>query len=318
MNIHTTCIRNEVYPIQMLVLSHSSRESFRSCARKLEFRQFYGENRGREDDNFAGNVGNALHRGLAKWLTTYDENKAMVAMLKSFPYDDRGLEACVATLDCLIHSGILLSYEIAKIKLADGRVVDCIEVPFAIQITGSPLDIPVWFVGIIDCILYDRIHDRYVVVDLKTTRQRSNDMAVRFEFDEQCIPYSLVLEHALGRSIEELEMSYFSVFIDLREPKPSMFPVRKTKDDVADWYRGLCDDIERIAKYYKETWFPRATSGTTCLSWNRRCQFYDVCCHRKPEILNSVIQGQPRISLFRDGSEPMITTSLPFRGQDWA
>jgi hypothetical protein len=318
----------------MLVLSHSSRESFRSCARKLEFRQFYGDHRGREDDNFAGNVGNALHRGLAKWLTTYDETKTIMEVLLHFPLDDeytkaynddRGIEACVATMEALMHSGILLTYEIAKIKLTDGMVVDCIEVPFAIQITGAPLDIPVWFVGFIDCILYDRIHDRYIVVDLKTTRQRNNDMFVRFEWDEQVIPYGIVLEHALGRSIEELDVSYFSVFIDLKDPKPTMFPVKKTQEHIHDWHRGLCDDIERIAKYYKQAWFPRVTGGSTCLSWNRRCQFYDECTYRDPEILKNVIQGIPRTTLFRPDPktkeviEPWITTSLPYlRGGETA
>lgn len=315
------------YPLTMLVLSHSSRESFRSCARKLEFRQFYGEPRNQDDDNFAGDVGNALHRGLATWLTTYSETRAMFAMLQAFPYDseylksyqsDRGLEACVATMDCLFQSGLLLSYEIAKIKLADGRIVDCIEVPFAIEITGAPLDVPVWFVGYIDCILYDRVHDRYVVVDLKTTRQKNNDMFVRFEWDEQVIPYGIVLEHALGKTIEELDVSYFSVYIDLMHPKPEMYPVKKTQEHLHDWHLGLCDDIERIAKYYKMQWFPRATSGSTCLSWNRRCYFYDECAYRKPEALNRIIQGEPRKTLFRADrktgkvTEPWITTSLPY------
>ena len=320
MNIHAPVAP---YVIDMLVLSHSSRESFRSCARKLEFRQFYGYNLSREEDNFAGSVGNALHRGLATWLTTYDETKALWSVLHSFPYDqeylqaynaDRSLEACVATMEALIHSGLLLSYEIAKIKLADGRIVDCVEVPFAIQITGTPLSIPVCFVGVIDCILYDRVHDRYVVVDLKTTRQRLNDMAVRFEFDEQVIPYAIVLEHALGREIEELDISYFSVFIDLLKPQPQMFPVKKTGIFIQDWHRGLCDDIERIAKYYNMAWFPRATGGNTCLSYNKRCFWYDECHYRDHETIKSIIQGEPRKMLFRDGQEPWITTSLPYIG----
>lgn len=314
------------YPIEMLVLSHSSRESFRSCARKLEFRQFYGENPNRRDSSFAGDTGTALHHGLGEWFTTLDETKAMMAMLLKFPYDEeflkayndkRGLEACVATMDHLIHSGILLSYEIAKIKLADGRVVDCVEVPFAIQITGAPLDIPVWYVGFIDCILYDRVHDRYVVVDLKTTRQNTTDMFVRFEFDEQVIPYGIILEHALGRTIEELDVSYFSVYVDLAEPKSQMFPVKKTRQSIDDWLYGLCDDIARIDKYYRNARFPRVTSGTTCLSWNTRCPFYDECSYRDPEVLKTIIQGEPRRTLFRADAkgvviEPWITTSLEY------
>lgn len=314
------------YPIVMLVLSHSSRESFRSCARKLEFRQFYGESQAREEDNFAGNVGNALHRGLAAWLTTYSETKAMMAMLQSFPYDeeylksynsDRSVEACVATMDHLLQSGLLLSYEIAQIKLADGRIVPCIEVPFAIRITGAPLAIPVWFVGFIDCILYDRMHDRYVVVDLKTTRWKLNDMFVKFQWDEQVIPYGIVLEHALGRSIEELDVSYFSVFIDLQKPTSEMFPVKKTQQDIHDWHLGLCDDIERIAKYYNGAWWPRATGGSTCLSYNRKCQYFGECQYREPSVIRGILQGEPRRTLFRpqkDGKviEPWITTSLSF------
>lgn len=315
--------RNPNFNLDMLVLSHSTRSAFRSCARKLEFRQFYGESPYMKEDNYAGSVGTALHRGLAAWLETGDETKAITAFLLAFPYhleyigynSQRSLEACYNTLMALMESNQLRPYDIAKIRLKTGEEKFCIEVPFALEITGTPLPFPVWFVGFLDEILYNEIEDRYVVVDLKTTRQKFDDLGSKYTFDEQCIPYAIVLEHALGRQIDELEVSYLSAYIDLMKPNVEMFPFKKTKDDVHDWHRGLCDDIARIAKYYRDGWFPRATNGDTCISWNRKCQFMDECSYRNADTLKKIIQGTIRTNLFSTGEIPWITASLAYVGE---
>ena len=62
------------YPADKLVLSHSTRSSFRRCPRLLEFNKLFGDNK-RDDDNFAAEVGKALHAGFQHYLIHKDEDK---------------------------------------------------------------------------------------------------------------------------------------------------------------------------------------------------------------------------------------------------
>lgn len=271
--------------------------------------------------NFAGDVGNALHRGFGTWLAYRDANLAMFSMAKAFPFEDeylipsqagRSFEACFSAMEALMGSELLADYEVALIRAQDGLVKPAIEVPFAIRITGAPLPIPVWFVGYIDVILRHVRTGVYGVTDLKTTRQQVKDVDAKYQYDEQTIPYGIILEHILGQTIDVFDVNYLHVYIDLLEPTIQMPHFTKAKNDISDWHRGLCDNIKRIHGYMEQQWFPRATNGDICFSYNTPCQFSDICSFRDPEVLSRMIQGTPRTELFRSGEEPWITAELPY------
>lgn len=315
-------IRQFKYPVKMLVLSHSSRSLFRSCARKFEFRQMYGDT-GTREEAYAAECGVALHAGFQTYLVTRDEQKAIIAFAMKFPYAlemqeknaYRSLEACYATLMAMINSDLVQRYELVQINTRMG-VKDAIEVPFALQITGTPTNgIPVYYVGFIDCILYDPVENVYFVVDVKTTRINVSNYSARYEFDEQVVPYGIILEHALGKPIDEIKVAYISTYIDLMEPKVTLYSFNKTQQHITDWMEGLCDDIERMGKYIEKKWWPRATDGNVCFSFNRPCWFIDYCSYRDPAVLKQVIAGEVRENLFHDGQEPWIMAELPFVGR---
>jgi hypothetical protein len=309
------------YPVERIVLSHSSRSSLRRCSRIFEFSKLYGDSEEKEEA-FAAEVGKALHAGSQEYFISKDEKKAVMKFLLSYPHEleftkaenhyNRSLEACYATLMELLRSPIFDRYELVYINTRFDDRRPAIEVPFAIEITNSPFAIPVWFVGFIDAILYDRVNDNYLVTDIKTTRVRLTDYSMRYEFDEQTVPYGIILEHILGRKIEEFRVSYLSAFIDLTEPKVTMYPFIKTQAHIDDWYRGLCDDITRISKYYREEFFPRATSGDTCLSFNRACYFADYCTHRDPRIITRLLKNNLREELFHDGQQAWVEAKLEY------
>lgn len=311
------------YPIKQLVLSHSTRSSGRSCMRKLEFAKMYGDSKLLRDESFAGTVGNCLHDGFQEFLINRNETMAHIAMMRRFPYDleyqesansSRSLEACYATLAAMVRSPVVEKYELVHIKDAKGIIRPAVEVPFAFRLLNTPMEIPVWFVGFIDAILYNPLADTYIVDDIKTTRQYITDMSARYEFDEQTVPYGIVLEHILGRSIDQFDVSYLSVFIDLMEPKVSLIPFTKTREHINDWMRGLADDVQRIAKYHAQGWFPRATNGDTCMAFKRPCHFIEYCSYREPEMIQRMIGGVPREGLFHDDQEPWIVADLDLGG----
>lgn len=309
------------YPIKWLALSHSSRSSFRRCTRLLEFSKMYGDSEEKEE-MFAAECGKALHVGFQDYLIFRDEDQAVYKFILAYPHElefardenhrNRSMEACYATLMELIRSPLLDRYELIHIKTRFGDTRPAVEVPFAIEIVGSPFPLPVWFVGFIDAILYDKVDDTYLVDDIKTTRMNITDYSARYEFDEQTVPYGIILEHILGKQIDQFKVSYLSAYIDLLEPKVSMYPFTKTRDHINDWHRGLCEDIARISRYYRKQWWPRATNGETCFSFNKPCWFADYCSNRNPDIIRRLVGGNIREGLFHDGQPAWIEAKL-----DW-
>jgi len=309
------------YPADKLILSHSTRSSFRRCPRLLEFNKLFGDGN-RDDEQFAAEVGKALHIGFQHYMIHKDEDLAVWEFMKAYPHHlewikpenhyNRSLEACYITLMTMIQQNTLDELDIVHVKtqLPGNPILPAVEVPFAFEIVNSPMPIPVWFVGFTDLILYDRRKDRYMVDDIKTHRINIGDMSAKYQFDEQTVPYGIILDHMLGKEIEEFDVSYNSVYIDLIDPKSTTYTFTKTKDDIHDWYRGLCEDIARISRYYNQQWFPRATNGDTCFNFNKPCWFASECSNRDPEISARLVGGPNREGLFHDNQEPWVTVKL--------
>lgn len=318
------------YPLRHLILSHSTTSSYRSCARKLEFRKFFGTKQveldewGNPVDNHAADCGKCLHTGFQDYLVNLDEERAIYRMALEYPMrsepmqpnDYRSLEACYATLMTMIRSPVVGRYELIQIAVKDKNGVvtnrPAVEVPYVIEFTNVPLSIPVYHVGLIDAIFYDRVDDCYIVVDIKTHRDNTTDLSLRYEFDEQTIPYGLILEHILGHKIEEFTVAYMSCFVDITEAKVGMYKFNKSKEHIKDWFIGQCVDIKHIAWYMENQWFPRATNGSTCMAFRKRCGHAEVCTYRDPNTLSRIIEGNPRETFFHDGKEPWITVQIPF------
>jgi hypothetical protein len=283
----------------------------------------YGDSPRLRDESFPGEVGHALHAGFQNYMTFKDENRAQLAMMLRYPHNEefaesknhatRSLEACYATLDTMIKSPVPDKYQLVRIK-HDGIEKPAVEVPFAIELLNTGLPMEVWFVGFIDAILLKLLDNTIGVNDIKTTRQHINDMSARYEYDEQTVPYGMLLECLLNRVIDQFVVSYLSVFVDLMDPKAVMYEYTKTRDHVGDWVRGLAADLRRIKWNLEHDWWPRATNGEVCMSFNKGCQFLEMCAFRDIKMITRMIQGNPREALFHDGKEPWVTVQLDMKG----
>ena len=273
--------------IDKLRVSYSSMKTLDSCARKLEFKKFYPSMV--RDESLDGEVGHALHDGYQHYLVHQNREAAILAMMLSYPIhlnsnpsNPKSLEACYPTLNAMIDTGAFLEYEIAEIKCLDGVVRQAIEVPFQIDIVGFSLsdtkNIPVIYVGFIDAILYDKLLDEYLVVDIKTTRWNLEDKTPVYHFDEQCIPYAMVLERILGHSLDNLTVKYMSVYIDIEKPKITPYEFKKTRADIEDWARGLLIGLQSIKMYYQMGWFKR--NSNACTAFGKTCAYFGICNQR--------------------------------------
>lgn len=311
------------YPIRSVRLSHSTIQLFRSCARKFEFRKLF-LHQGREDA-LAASVGNAMHVAWYSWLQHQDEDRAIFELGCAYPWhlntddnNDRSIHACISTLQALIRSGSLNDWEIATIKdPRTGGDIPAIEIPFEFRIKNITLDrggkIPFTYVGKIDAILRNKITSAYGVSDLKTHRNKVKDLTPIYAFDDQCVPYGLVLEYILGGDIAGFDVTYASAYIDILNPRVIPYTFPKSPQDVEDWAQGLRVDLMLMQSYYEHQWFRRDASA--CMSFNRKCYFFDWCQEREPEMVQRLIaQGEELDKLVQDEEErfgkPLVSVEL--------
>lgn len=289
------------YPfIPVLQLSHSTMGSYRRCERRLEFYKLYRHSKRTESQ--AGDAGNALHRAMYTYLTTGSVDQAVTKLATEYPiqfqesaFQTRSLEACYSTLMAAIENDGLLGYELATI-MHNGEEKPAIEIPFQINIKNFGLPhpeapnggIPVTYVGYIDMIVYNAVTNTYTVLDIKTTRENMQDYTPKYYWDEQCLPYGLVLERILNREIENFEVIYWVWYIDHLQPKIESYPFVKTQESVQEWSQQLAVDLMNIKLYWELGWFPRR--GSSCVGFRHVCSHFDYCQSRDKQYIETMLE----------------------------
>ncbi len=302
--------------LKELWLSHSSLALLNNCERKFEFRKFYRHSS--RDTSFDGEVGNAIHRGMQHWLIHRDRERAIFEMVMNFPFEllprdghVKNMEACYATMNKLMDSGILDAHQVAQIKCPDGVTRPGVEVPFLINLKGYELSntrhIPIKYRGYIDLVMYNTLTGEYEVFDIKTHHNNVRDMTAEYKFHEQCIPYKLVLDIVLGKPIDQLSVTYLSTYIDIEKPAVYPYQFEKTNTDIQEWGTTLLLDLQRIRTLLDLNWFPRR--GNHCLSFRRQCEFFEICHLRdRNAIQNWLLAYRPPVD--EDEFKPWFTADL--------
>jgi hypothetical protein len=306
-----------------LRLSYSSLNVFASCARKLEFDKLYPKPKRVFDDNYAADVGSALHAGYQNYLTTHDRDESVWAFMRAFPFADewnqendyRSAEAALATLEEMFESIKMLEYELARIRrpntvaeaeagLTGGVVVPAIEVPFEIRFPGLeikpcpalPEGADLSVIGYIDAIMQNLMTGMYRTLDIKTSRMKLLDATGKFKYDAQQVPYGIVVDHIAQGQVESFEVLYLDCYIDLLEPAVQLYPFIKTRHDLQDWATNKLIQFRQIAGYAESDYFPRTDGG--CLFYNKPCRYLEPCQSRDRASL------QDWFLLGEDASEP--------------
>ena len=305
--------------LKTLEISHSSRCAFRSCPRKFEFRKIY--NNSRRSEGLATGAGKAMHAGVQEYLTNYDEEAAIWAMMREYPIKyqksfaaERSIDASYISLMHAIHWEKLQEFELAQIVVGEHAVsMPATEVPFILRIKNFPFypngqTVTVDYVGFIDLILFNKIENKYLNWDIKTTT-KDIDQSVLFQFDEQCLPYGLVLEALLGNNISlGYDVAYWSILINHLEPKNKLYSYNKTQADIQDWIRGYLSDLNLIKQYYNDNWFPR--HGNACMGFNRPCANFDFCASRDSKVIEVMLQQDAANQTPKREIKPWVVVEL--------
>ena len=286
---------NPYPPSQRLRISYSSSRTFHACPRKFEFSKMYNLIR-EEDAGHAAMVGNYLHECVGVWLRTDSRRAALEYLVTHYPVntyknyspnDARSLEACYATLTMLMEHPLFDRLELAEIRAGD-QLRKAIEVPFEIHLGVTVGNLPLSFIGYIDFIFWDPQTGRYIILDLKTTRNKLEKQAAKFKFDEQMLPYALVLDTVLGQQLKTAEVTYLHTFIDVEAPEVKPLHFTKTDKDVREWAHALYILYVELDLFYKHRWFPRRSDACAGFSI---CQFTAHCESRDTEYLSAYFQN---------------------------
>lgn len=302
-------------------LSYSSNGTFDSCMRRFELSRGYKQLRAWED-SIASGSGTSLHHGIQSYMEFNDPDKAMWALMTSYPHalsmgptDDRSLEACMSTLELMMEVAHNQEFELAKIRrpeLPDRRaghegemipseIVGATEVPFEIEIvrsggrsalvTGGRLT----FVGFIDAIMTSRYTGRFRCTDVKTHRDNKHDRSSAYKFNTQQTPYGAVLEHIQGGEVLDFDVNYLDCFVDLVNPRVENYDYTRSRQDVMDWFANRIIQVQRLNAALASSYFPRTENG--CTFFNRPCRYMDVCESRDPDTVQSILLmgGEPDV-----------------------
>lgn len=303
-----------------LRVSYSSLNLLANCARKFEFNKLFPR-RARDYDTFAADVGTALHRAYQNYLAYRDESKAVWALMENYPYEgawnqeneDRSILACTVTLEEMLSSAAMVEYRVAEIHKPDGTVAPAIEVPFELYLDGIilPDGRGIAITGSIDAFLRHVMTDAFRTCDIKTHRRTLPDATAKYKYDTQQVPYAIVLEHVMNHAIDEFEVLYLDTFIDLADPRVTLYPYEKDTNAIQEWLLNTVLKCQQIQRYMEMDYFPRTDGG--CLSFNRPCYFLDICEIRdKQKIETWLLEGEE--PEHREVEIPWVTAHIDVYG----
>ena len=296
------------YPVEELLISHSTMSTYESCPRKLEFTKLYGFNL--RKPSLAGDGGNALHEATGVYIKTKNKELAVLKLMLEYPIDlcdnpmwKWSLEAAYASLLSIMN----FLDEHTELEIAEINGEPAIEVAFAINIIHNIEGLmPVVYRGFIDFVFYNRLDNTYFVMDLKNTTWNLSDFTPVYKYSPQCLPYSLVLASALDQDFSNLHVEYLISKVDILEPNAFVLEFNKSEQDVEEWTRDLWMELMNIKTYIDTQWWPRRSSS--CISFNRPCNFFELCQSRKMKTIKLMLSSlnQPEQREFT----PSITLDL--------
>ena len=278
-----------------LVLSNSTQNTFSSCEHKAFLSNFFLSPSW--NSSHAADCGTAIHEAFQRYLREIQNpsplaskfsipNIAILELFKFYPWlsaenknaSTRQFEDLTGTLiQLMYHFENLLpnDYANSTLCLLDGKPTT--EIKFEIFIEQSILpEFDVYIAGAMDMGMYAPLIETYTVWDIKTHQNRNEGLLqIKYENDNQCIPYHWVLTHVTNREIDRFQICYLTAFIHASEPKVQFIPYTKTRQHVEDYMLSFAKLLHRIKMSLDIENWTRHSSG--CVAFNSPCALIDIC-----------------------------------------
>ena len=263
------------YDPRLLRTSYSSGLTFHGCPRKFQLEKLQAEKIVDYDSNVTFAFGHIMGEGIQQYLIHRDLDKSIWAMFLMWHADfldenerqNKSFASATAAIMMfanLCEDGLLDEYEVAYFN---GK--PAAELSFRIHFPHST------YRGFVDLVLRHKITGEYLILELKTTSSKYVKHST-YKNSAQALGYSVVLDRiAPGTTSYGVLYLVYLTLMDRFEPME--FP--KTYHQRALWIQNmlwddkkLIDMIETFGNY--GVW---PIHGEHCNSFNRDCQFMDMC-----------------------------------------
>lgn len=270
----------EIYPHldrKPIRLSYSTNSLVESCARKFQLTKDkkltdWDIPRATRENNQHLDFGTAIGIGTANYIVTKDLEKAIWTSLVSFNYaeetETKNALSLVTCLQALAHSWNPDQWEIAYYN---GK--PAVELSFKITLDDATQD---YYCGYVDLVLIHKQSKLAVVLEVKSTGSRLNDLNPYYQNSAQGLGYSTILDSITGGSSSWQVLYLVYQFTQNNIiPKLHIFPYTKNIRDRLEWLIDLRFLYERVLQYYDIGYWPKR--GTGCMFYNKLCEFFKLC-----------------------------------------
>jgi PD-(D/E)XK nuclease superfamily len=259
----------------MIRLSHSALETLLICERKFQLDRLLvgGEKHGDSDHTL---FGRAFGAGIATYMLTQDQDKALYEAWKEYP-DVLDMESKKKTewhaYNMLIASFPHLDNLLQDWELAYFNGKPAVELSFRLNI-----DSKFYFVGYVDIVLKNKWDGRYAIMENKTTGLNLISLDALYQNSGQALGYSIVLDKIVGEEQTDYTVLYFAGQLGSGngfQPVIHTLPYPKNLNDRLNWFISLGMDVERLHRMLELNVFP--LRGKSCLNYMRPCSHLGTC-----------------------------------------
>lgn len=284
-------------------LSYSSHKTIRHCPRRWQMAKQFHQPKYDNEDNHAATGGKAGHEYIQTLLAGGSEQDACMRFFETYDFEGeanaseynrkyRTFEAQLyAAQELHRHIG-LTPDDVAKVNV-NGNLLPAIELKFKFVI-DNPANANIYtYRGLIDLATYSPITNRHIARDFKFHRDNKvmgDDASHKYQYDEQLVPYGLVLQHTTGKPINRFNVAYHTAYVDIVDAYPVSYTFEKTEADVHGWFTNLSLTIAMIESYYNNPVWPRSISG--CDMFGKPCKFFRHCHLEDHDELQEAILGR--------------------------
>lgn len=260
---------------RLLRTSYSSLLTFHGCPRKFQLEKLQAEKVIDYESSVTFAFGHVMGEGIQQYLIHRDIDKTIWGMFLMWDVDyldenerqKKSFAAAVAAImmfDELCKDGLLDEYEVAYFNDKPAA-----ELSFRITFPHT------YYRGYVDLVLRHKITGEYLILELKTTSAKYVKHST-YKNSAQALGYSVVLDRiAPGTTSYGVLYLVYLTLMDRFEPME--FP--KTYHQRALWIQNMLWDDKKIAEMIEDfgnygIW---PIHGEHCNSYNRDCQFMDIC-----------------------------------------
>ena len=278
----------QVYPF----LSYSSGSTLSECPKKFQLDRLHSivynltrdPQHNRRDNNVTLSFGSALGEGVQAQLRGEGFNKSVLRAAMAWGVglgESDGKKSIKTLVQALANfhttvQNLGSEWETLRLVKPDGSELIGSELGITIRLPSCSFRL------YIDVVMYNKINKTVVMVELKTSSAPKEET---YKYSLQGTLYQLalmVLCKRYGILPENTTVNY-QVF-DTKQHAWTSMPFLKTKQEYQGAIAWLMAKDRELAFYSETNVFPQVGGYSTCMAFNRTCQFFNQC-HHLPEHL---------------------------------